>query len=103
MLYQNRQVVLSQLSPFSGQYLVKLNRSVVRPESFAAVARYKAQKSDERAASSFQLPSQTGRRAAPTASLQSKTEGASAWELGSGLIDHSQNMAAAAAMQIAEK
>jgi hypothetical protein len=35
MLYQNRQVVLSQLSPFSGQYLVKLNRSVVRPESFA--------------------------------------------------------------------
>jgi hypothetical protein len=31
MLYQNRQVVLSQLSPFSGQYLAELNRSVERP------------------------------------------------------------------------
>jgi hypothetical protein len=58
MLYQNRQVVLSQLSPFPGQYLVKLNRSVVRPENFAAVApaaSYNAQKSDEKAASSFQV------------------------------------------------
>jgi hypothetical protein len=57
MLYQNRQVVLSQLSPFPGQYLVKLNRSV-GPENFAAVApaaSYNAQKSDEKAASSFQV------------------------------------------------
>jgi hypothetical protein len=37
ILYQNRQVVLSQLSPFSGEYLVKLNRSVERPETFATV------------------------------------------------------------------
>src|SRR5271154_5505638 len=66
---------------FSGEHLVKVNRSVVRPESFATVARavsYTAQKGDEKAASSFQLPSKTGRRAAPTASLQSKTERASA-------------------------
>jgi hypothetical protein len=31
MLYQNRQVVLSQLSQFSGQYLVKPYLSVERP------------------------------------------------------------------------
>jgi hypothetical protein len=36
MLYQNRQLVLSQLLPLSGQYLVKLNRSV---ESLAKTAR----------------------------------------------------------------
>jgi hypothetical protein len=32
MLYQNGQVVLSQLSPFSGEYLVKLDRSAERPK-----------------------------------------------------------------------
>jgi hypothetical protein len=31
MLYQNRQVVLSQLSPFSGEQPVKFNRSVEAP------------------------------------------------------------------------
>jgi hypothetical protein len=63
MLYQNRQVVLSQLSQFSGQYLVKINRSVVRPESFATVApaaSYNAQQSDEKAASSFQVSLDVG-------------------------------------------
>ena len=32
-------MILSQLSPFSGEYLVELNRSVERPESFATIAR----------------------------------------------------------------
>jgi hypothetical protein len=77
MLYQNRQVVLSNFRRFPGVYLVKLNRYCA-PESFATVARaanYNAQKGDEKAPSGFQRSeAKPARRAAPAASLQSKTE-----------------------------